>query len=79
MLLLIREFGNLIPDNKLYVFIVQTEVKLENIKYANLLRENGFSVYQFFGDAKLKTQFKKADQSGARFASLIVGENEIKQ
>lgn len=78
MLLLIRELGNLIPDNKLDVFIVQTEAKLENIKYANLLRENGFSVYQIFGDAKLKTQFKKADQSVARFA-LIVGENEIKQ
>ncbi|WP_018149910.1 histidine--tRNA ligase [Leeia oryzae] len=42
---------------------------------ASQLRQAGFSVQQHMGEASFKSQMKKADQSGARFA-VIIGDDE---
>lgn len=78
LLLLVREYGNLITESVPNVFVMQQGkgATLQAMKYAMRLRENGFAVAQFSGSTKLKNQFKRADQSGARFA-LIIAENEI--
>ncbi|MCG7656997.1 histidine--tRNA ligase [Wielerella bovis] len=78
LLLLVREHGSLqvadVPD----VFVMQQGEgsTLQAMKYAKILRENGFDVAQFSGSTKLKNQFKRADQSGAQFA-LIIAESEL--
>lgn len=43
---------------------------------AQRLRAHGFAVQVHSGEASMKSQLKKADQSGARFA-LIVGDDEL--
>ena len=48
------------------------------MQQAATLRENGFNVAQFSGSTKLKNQFKKANDSGARFG-LIIAESEVEE
>lgn len=43
---------------------------------AETLRDAGLSVTQHAGGGSFKSQMKKADGSGARFA-LVIGENEV--
>ena len=45
---------------------------------AETMRDRGIRVVTHPGEASIKSQMKKADQSGARWA-LVVGENEIRQ
>jgi histidyl-tRNA synthetase len=45
-------------------------------KHAEALRDAGLSVAQHAGGGSFKSQMKKADASGARFA-LILGDNEV--
>lgn len=45
---------------------------------ANILRKAGYNVIQNFGGGSFKSQFKKADNSGARL-TIVVGENEVQQ
>ena len=47
-------------------------------RVAEGLRGTGFAVTLHCGGGSFKSQMKKADQSGARWA-LVVGENEIRQ
>ena len=49
---------------------------LTAMRYAAQLRQADFNVAQYSGSQKLKAQFKRANDSGARFA-LIIAENEI--
>lgn len=78
LLLLVRDYGSLKTHDAPDVFVMQQGegASLQAMQYAMLLRQNGFAVAQFSGSTKLKNQFKRADQSGARFA-LIVAENEL--
>ncbi|MDO4434231.1 MAG: histidine--tRNA ligase [Alysiella sp.] len=78
LLLLVREHGSLQVADSPDVFIMQQGdgSTLQAMKYAQILRENGFDVAQFSGSTKLKNQFKRADQSGAQFA-LIIAESEL--
>ncbi|QMT30855.1 histidine--tRNA ligase [Alysiella filiformis] len=78
LLLLVREHGSLNVADAPDVFIMQQGdgSTLQAMKYAQILRENGFDVAQFSGSTKLKNQFKRADQSGAQFA-LIIAESEL--
>lgn len=78
LLLLVREYGSLKTESEPDVFVMQQGegATLQAMKYAMQLRDNGFAVAQFSGSTKLKNQFKRADQSGARFA-LIIAESEF--
>lgn len=78
LLLLAREYGSLKTDHAPDVFVMQqgSGARLAAMKYAAELRAAHLNVAQFFGDAKLKNQFKKADDSGARFG-LIIAESEL--
>lgn len=78
LLLLVHEFGSLNVHNAPDVFIMQQGEgsTLTAMRYAAQLRQAGFNVAQYSGSQKLKAQFKRANDSGARFA-LIIAENEI--
>ena len=78
LLLLVRDYGSLQVEDAPDVFVMQQGdgATLVAMKLAQNLRENGFNVAQFSGSTKLKNQFKRADQSGARFG-LIIAESEV--
>lgn len=78
LLLLVRDYGCLKANNAPDVFVMQQGEggALVAMRYATQLRQAGFNVAQFSGSAKLKNQFKRADDSGARFA-LIIAESEM--
>ena len=78
LLLLVHEFGSLNVHNAPDIFIMQQGEgsTLTAMRYAAQLRQAGFNVAQYSGSQKLKVQFKRANDSGARFA-LIIAENEI--
>ena len=78
LLLLVHELGSLNVHNAPDVFIMQQGEgsTLTAMRYAAQLRQAGFNVAQYSGSQKLKAQFKRANDSGARFA-LIIAENEI--
>ncbi len=77
LLLLVHEFGCLKADNSPDVYVMQQGEgsTLIAMRYAAQLRAAGWNVLQHSGSQKLKNQFKRADQSKARFA-LIVAESE---
>lgn len=78
LLLLVQEYGSLscqsAPD--VYAMHQGEGASLQVMKYAQALREAGFSVLQHSGSQSLKAQMKKADGSRARFA-LIVAQDEL--
>lgn len=78
LLLLVQEFGNLKPNHTPQIYAVhQGEgADLQSMKYAQQLRAAGFSVLQHSGSQSLKTQMKRADASGARWA-IIVAQDEL--
>lgn len=78
LLLLVHELGSLNVHNAPDVFIMQQGEgsTLTAMRYAAQLRQADFNVAQYSGSQKLKAQFKRANDSGARFA-LIIAENEI--
>lgn len=77
LLLLVQEYGCLktakLPD--VYVMQQGEASTLIAMQHAATLRQAGYDVIQFSGSTKLKNQFKRADDSGARFA-LIIAESE---
>ncbi len=78
-LLLLLQAKNLLPQPSgpdVYLIQAGQGAPLYALTIAKQLREAGFSVLQHCGEASFKSQMKKADQSGARFA-VIVGENEV--
>ncbi len=63
-------------SNRISVYIIDTtDDDAQSILLAEKLRNNGYYIINHFGGGKMKNQFKKADQSGARFA-FILGEME---
>lgn len=77
LLLLVQEWGTLHANFAPDIFVMQQgeDATLVAMRYAAQLRLAGFNVAQYSGGQKLKAQFKRADESGARFA-LIVAEEE---
>lgn len=65
------------PDCDIY--IVNDGVGAAEVAFslAQELRRLGYKVIQHLGGGSFRTQFKKADSSGARL-SLVIGENEVK-
>lgn len=78
LLLLVCEHGTLTARDAPDVYVMQQGegAVLQAMKYAAQLRKQGYRVVQHSGTHKLKTQFKRADDSGADFA-VIVAENEL--
>lgn len=78
-LMLLLEAKNRLPSAPVPdVYLINQGVGVSAYAFglAKALREGGLSVVQHCGDASFKSQMKKADASGAKFA-VIVGENEM--
>ena len=79
LIALLREAGREAPPAELHAYVVhQGEGTLEQaFQLAERLRADAFRVVLHAGGGSLKSQMRKADASGARYA-LIVGEDELK-
>lgn len=78
-LMLLLEAKNCLPPSPspdVYLINQGVGVSAYAFGLAKTLREAGLSVIQHCGDGSFKSQMKKADGSGAKFA-VIVGENEM--
>jgi len=75
---LLAEEGNSPPLNTVdaYFISLDDESNTAAMKLAEILRDEGLAVAMNHGVGKLKSQLKKADQSGAKFA-LILGQAEL--
>lgn len=80
LLLLIQERGALPAAKGPDVYLVQQGEGAPQaaLLLSRALRSGGYSVLQHCGEGSFKSQLKKADACGARFA-VIIGENEIAQ
>lgn len=59
-----------------YVVLLGDRAKREGPTLAEALRDNGLRVITHCGEGSLKSQMKKADKSGARYA-VILGDDEM--
>jgi histidyl-tRNA synthetase len=80
LLLLLEELGlhgpSQAPDA--YCIVASEAAQAHAVPLAEALREQGVSVLMHGGGGSMKSQLKKADASGARYA-LILGDDEIAQ
>ncbi len=78
LLLILEAKNQLTAKYHTDVYIVNDGVGSEDLafKVASLLREEKFKVIQNFNGGSFKSQFKKADYSGAKFA-VVIGETEV--
>lgn len=78
LLLLIQELGLPVPSAapRAYAIVTSPAVVPQAMVALEQLRAAGVSVLMHAGGGGMKSQFKKADASGARFA-LIFGDDEI--
>jgi histidyl-tRNA synthetase len=76
MVLLLQDAG-IVPAAALDAYVVHVGADARRLAHAvaEMLRDAGLSIVVNAGGGNFKTQMKKADVSGARFA-LIVGEDE---
>ena len=75
--LLMQEYGVVAefkPDA--YMVNVGEDAELAAVKIAEKLRDEGLSIIVHAGGGSFKSQMKKADRSGARYA-LILGDDEL--
>jgi histidyl-tRNA synthetase len=74
--LLMQEY-NISATNALDIYLVNVGEKAEAAAFsiAEILRSNGLSVVLHSGGGSFKSQMKKADRSGARFAAIL-GDDE---
>ena len=78
LLLLLQEVGVPVPDSAPDVYAVLPDVTAlpQAMLVLDTLRREGLSVQMHAGGGSLKTQFKKADASMARYA-LVFGQDEV--
>lgn len=75
--LLMQEYGVMAESNPdAYLVNVGDLAEAASAKLAEALRDAGLSVVVHAGGGSFKSQMKKADRSGARFA-LILGDDEV--
>lgn len=67
---------DLVENLDAYLVLVGDRAKREGVTLAESLRDNGLCVIMHCGEGSLKSQMKKADKSGARYA-VIVGDDEL--
>jgi histidyl-tRNA synthetase len=73
---LVNMQGNHKPGEQNLVYMIDTNDDIsESVMIAELLRNAGYRVISHCGGGKMKSQLKKADQSGAAVA-MIIGESE---
>ena len=79
LLLSLEAQGNLIDKPQCDIYIVNDGDGAASLSFtlAKELRALNLKVIQHLGAGSFKSQFKKADNSGARL-SLVIGENEVK-
>jgi histidyl-tRNA synthetase len=63
------------PD--IYLVNVGTTAEQQALTIAETLRDAGLTVTMHAGGGSFKSQMKKADKSGARYA-VIIGDDEVK-
>ncbi len=75
--LLMQEYG-VTATNALDIYLVNVGEQAEKVAFtvAEMLRNNGLSVALHAGGGSFKSQMKKADRSGARFAAIL-GDDEV--
>lgn len=80
ILLLLETQAVAIPSNKPDVYLVHQGEKAGLVAFtlANQLRSLGLQLVMHCGGGSFKSQFKKADASGARFA-VVIGEDEAEK
>jgi histidyl-tRNA synthetase len=79
LLALMQECGGKIPQPAPDIYIVHQGEAVQSYvwKCAESLRDQGFDVILHCGGGSFKSQMKKADASGARYA-MIIGDDEFK-
>jgi histidyl-tRNA synthetase len=79
LLLLLQAQGKALPDHAPHVYLVhQGETAVYAQQLASTLRRDGLHVVLHCGGGSFKSQFKKADASGARWA-VVVGDDEVRE
>jgi histidyl-tRNA synthetase len=71
-----QQQSDLLEQFDAYVVLLGDRAKREGSTLAETLRDNGLRVITHCGDGSLKSQMKKADKSGARYA-VILGDDEL--
>lgn len=75
--LLMQEYGITAESNPdIYLVNVGELAEKQAFNYAEILRAAGLSVVMHVGGGSFKSQMKKADRSGARFAAIL-GDDEV--
>lgn len=64
------------PIVDVYLVLLGDEARQEGLKISEQLREKGIRVLMHCGEGSMKSQMKKADKSGARFAGIL-GDEEL--
>ncbi len=75
---LVQQQTNLELGNKVdaYLVLVGSGAKQKGSELGELLRDGDLNIITHCGDGSLKSQMKKADKSGARYA-VIIGDDEL--
>lgn len=68
--------SSLVETLDAYLVLLGDKAKQRGATLAESLRDNGLRVIMHCGDGSLKSQMKKADNSGARYA-IILGDDEL--
>lgn len=71
-----RQTQDLSPSVDVYIVFIGDTTRRRGFQLAETLRHAGLSVICHCGDGSIKSQMKKADKSGARYA-VILGEDEL--
>jgi histidyl-tRNA synthetase len=82
LLALLQESGTDLPDSSpnLYLVLVGEQAMLRGLVFADELRDAlpGLRVQCNCGGGSFKSQFKRADRSGAEYA-LVLGDEEVER
>ncbi len=80
LILLLEELGQMseVSGPKFFIAVFSEEMLPRSFELASQLRALGQTVDLYPGPAKLKNQFKYADQKKARYA-LVIGPDEVRQ
>ena len=82
LLALLQVYGVELPDSRpqLYMVLVGEQARMRGLVFADELRDAlpGIRVQSNCDGGSFKSQFKRADRSGAEYA-LVLGDDEVKQ
>ncbi|HEX76246.1 MAG TPA: histidine--tRNA ligase [Dehalococcoidia bacterium] len=67
-----------LPRPEIFIAYLGAEAKLEAVKLASALRQDGIAVTMAVGDRSLKAQLRQANSLGSNYVAII-GEEEVKR